>query len=192
MGLNLQEWARESGIPNASGHDWDDVVTLSGLTFQFVSVQHWSARTLWDRNKTLWGAWVIEHKGRRIFFGGDFGYSQDLVDIGWQFEGFDLAMIPVGAYEPRWFMRTMHVNTDEAVAAHIDLQARYSVGMHWGTLRLTDERLDEPPLKLAESLERAGISTDAFFLMQHGQTLSLSDLLASESANSTLMHSSEK
>jgi len=181
MGLNLHEWARDNGIPNVSEHDWGDVVTLSGLAFHFVSVQHWSARTPWDRNKTLWGAWVIEHEGRRIFFGGDFGYSRDLADIGTRFGGFHLAMIPVGAYEPRWFMKTMHVNTDEAVAAHIDLRARSSVGMHWGTFRLTDERLDEPPTMLAQSLAKAGISQDTFFLMQHGQTRRLADLLEIES-----------
>jgi len=185
MGLNLHEWARKNRIPNVSEHDWDDVVTLSGLTFQFVSVQHWSARTLWDRNKTLWGAWVIEHQGRRIFFGGDFGYSQDLADLGEQFGGFHLAMIPVGAYEPRWFMKTMHVNTDEAVTAHIDLRARYTVGMHWGTFRLTDERLDEPLAKLAQSLERAGISDDTFFLMQHGETHPLAELLVKDSVETS-------
>ena len=180
MGLNLLEWARDNAIPNVSEHDWGDVVRLSGLAFHFVSVQHWSSRTPWDRDRTLWGAWVIEHEGRRIFFGGDFGYSQDLVDLGIQFGGFHLAMIPVGSYEPRWFMKTMHVNTDEAVSAHIDLRARYSVGMHWGTFRLTDERLDEPPAKLAESLAKAGVSQDTFFLMQHGQTRLLAELLASD------------
>jgi N-acyl-phosphatidylethanolamine-hydrolysing phospholipase D len=180
MGLKLLEWARDNGIPNVSEFDWDDTVTVSGITFRFVSVQHWSARTLWDRNKTLWGAWIIEHQGRRILFGGDFGYSQDLADLGSRFGGFQLAMIPVGAYEPRWFMKTMHVNTDEAVAAHIDLRANYSVGMHWGTFRLTDERLDEPPVKLAQSLAKAGISQDTFFLMQHGETRRLAQLLAVE------------
>ncbi len=128
----------------------------------------------------MWGAWVIEHEGRRIFFGGDFGYSKDLADIGERFGGFDLAMIPVGAYEPRWFMKTMHVNTDEAVVAHLDLRARYSVGMHWGTFRLTDERLDEPPANLARSLAKAGISQDTFFLMQHGQTRRLADLFVTD------------
>jgi len=192
MGLKLQEWARKNGIPNVSELDWDDVVQLSGLAFQFVSVQHWSARTFWDRNKTLWGAWVIEHEGRRILFGGDFGYSQDLADLGAKFGGFHLAMIPVGAYEPRWFMKTMHVNTDEAVSAHIDLRARYSVGMHWGTFRLTDERLDEPPAKLAQSLAHAGISQDTFFLMQHGETRPLAELLASDPAEGPVLRSAAR
>jgi L-ascorbate metabolism protein UlaG (beta-lactamase superfamily) len=176
MGLNLRAWATNNGIENVTDHDWGDVVDFSGMRFHFVPVQHWSGRTPWDRNRTLWGGWVIEHGNRRILFGGDFGYSQDLRDLGEQFSGFDLAMIPVGSYEPRWFMKTMHVNTDEAVQAHLDLRARHSVGMHWGTFRLTDEPLDEPPAKLAESLAREGISSAEFFLMQHGETRMLEDI----------------
>jgi Beta-lactamase superfamily domain len=94
-------------------------------------------------------------------------------------------MIPVGAYEPRWFMKTMHVNTDEAVQAHADLRARYSVGMHWGTFRLTDERLDEPPLMLAQSLARAGVPDTEFFLMGHGETRLLEDTLMDDTAHDT-------
>ena len=182
VGLNLGEWASAKGVANVSEHDWGDVVRLAGTDFHFVPVQHWSARTPWDRNRTLWGAWVIEQQAHRIFFGGDFGYSPDLPDIGEQFGGFDLAMIPVGAYEPRWFMKTMHVNTDEAVQAHVDLRARYSVGMHWGTFRLTDERLDEPPLMLAQSLARAGVPDTEFFLMRHGETRLLEDILMGDPA----------
>jgi L-ascorbate metabolism protein UlaG (beta-lactamase superfamily) len=182
MGLNLRAWATENGIENVTDHDWGDVVSLAGMQFHFVPVQHWSARTPWDRNQTLWGGWVIEHQDRRILFGGDFGYSQDLSDLGEKFGGFDLAMIPVGSYEPRWFMKTMHVNTDEAVQAHLDLRARYSVGMHWGTFRLTDEPLDEPPAKLAESLAREGISPSEFFLMKHGETRMLGDIFATDLA----------
>jgi L-ascorbate metabolism protein UlaG (beta-lactamase superfamily) len=178
MGLNLLAWARENGIANVSELDWGDVVSESGVNFHFVPVQHWSARTFADRNRTLWGGWVIEHQHRRILFGGDFGYSRDIADLGEQFGGFDLAMIPIGAYEPRWFMKTMHVNTDEAVQAHLDARARYSVGMHWGTFRLTDERLDEPPARLAESLARAGVSPSEFFIMQHGQTRMLAEIFA--------------
>ena len=174
MGLNLRDWAAENGVQNVTEHDWGDIVDFSGMRFHFVPVQHWSARTLWDRNQTLWGGWVIEHQGRRILFGGDFGYSQDLRDLGEQFGGFDL--------EPRWFMKTMHVNTDEAVQAHLDLRARYSVGMHWGTFRLTDEPLDEPPAKLAESLARAGVSPTEFFLMKHGETRMLEDIFANDFA----------
>jgi N-acyl-phosphatidylethanolamine-hydrolysing phospholipase D len=180
VGLGLAAWAGGHGIPNVVELDWWQSAAQQALKLTFVPVQHWSARTPWDTDRTLWGAWVIEHGGHRFFFGGDFGYSQDLADLGAHFGGFDLAMIPVGAYEPRWFMKTMHVNPAEAVQAHVDLKARYSVGMHWGTFRLTDERLDEPPVKLAEALQRQGISPLHFFLMKHGETRRLEQLLETQ------------
>ncbi len=178
VGLGLGKWAERHGIPNVTELDWGDSARSTGLSLHFVPVQHWSSRTPWDRNRTLWGAWVIEHGERRYFFGGDFGYSRDLADAAARFGGFDLAMIPIGAYEPRWFMKVMHVNPEEAVQSHIDLKARFSVGMHWGTFRLTDERLDEPPSRLAEAVAKAGIDDRRFFLMKHGETLKLDELFA--------------
>jgi N-acyl-phosphatidylethanolamine-hydrolysing phospholipase D len=183
VGLGLAEWALRHGIPNVTELDWWQSAGHDSVTLSFVPVQHWSARTPLDTDRTLWGAWVIEQGGHRFFFGGDFGSSRDLADIRARFGGFDLAMIPVGAYEPRWFMKTMHVNPAEAVRAHIDLNARYSVGMHWGTFRLTDERLDEPPVKLAEALARERISPLRFFLMKHGETRRLEQLLKTQAAD---------
>jgi L-ascorbate metabolism protein UlaG (beta-lactamase superfamily) len=180
VGLGLKQWADDEGIPNVSELDWGDSLEAKGLKLHYVPVQHWSQRSLWDRNRTLWGAWVIEHDGRKYFFGGDFGYSQDLADAAARFDGFDLAMIPVGSYEPRWFMKPHHVNPEEAVQAHKDLKARFSVGMHWGTFRLTDELLDEPPVRLAEALARENLSAERFFLMQHGETRRLSELFSAD------------
>jgi L-ascorbate metabolism protein UlaG (beta-lactamase superfamily) len=148
-----------------------------GLKFTLAPVQHWSARGLWDRNRTLWGGWVVEHPRLRAFFGGDFGYSPDLADIGKRFGSFDLALLPIGAYDPRWFMAVMHANPDEAVRAKQDLNARFAVAMHWGTFRLTDERLDEPPLKLAQALSQAGVAPESFAVMKHGETRNLDFLL---------------
>jgi L-ascorbate metabolism protein UlaG (beta-lactamase superfamily) len=180
--LALKAWFLEQGISNVTELDWWESRVHMGLTLHLAPVQHWSQRTPWDRDRTLWGAWVIEHPQMRLLFGGDFGYSQDIADLGTRFGSFDLAALPIGAYEPRWFMSIMHVNPEEAVRAHRDLNARYSVGMHWGTFRLTDERLDEPPRKLAEALSAAGIPPERFFLMKHGETRGLEFLLA-ESGN---------
>jgi L-ascorbate metabolism protein UlaG (beta-lactamase superfamily) len=181
VGLGLKRWAERHGIANVTELDWGDSAQALGLGLHFVPVQHWSARTPWDRNRTLWGAWVIEHEGRRYFFGGDFGYSRDRADAAARFDGFDLAMIPIGAYEPRWFMKVMHVNPEEAVQAHIDLRARFSVAMHWGTFRLTDERLDEPPARFAQARAGAGVPEERFFMMQHGETRRLEELFALDS-----------
>lgn len=175
--LGLKAWMAGEGIQNVTELDWWQASELDGVRFTLAPVQHWSARSLNDRNETLWGGWVVEHPQFRFFFAGDTGYSADFKDIGARFGSFDLAALPIGAYEPRWFMQVMHINPEEAVQIHRDLRARHSVAMHWGTFVLTDEMLDEPPRKLAEARAAAGISPEAFFLMQHGETRSLASML---------------
>jgi N-acyl-phosphatidylethanolamine-hydrolysing phospholipase D len=119
----------------------------------------------------------VEHPTFRFFFAGDTGYSSDFLDIAKRFAPIDLAAIPIGAYEPRWFMRIMHVNPEEAVQIHQDLRARHSVAMHWGTFILTDEPLDEPPHRLNSARHVAGVSAEHFFLMKHGETRKLAPLM---------------
>jgi L-ascorbate metabolism protein UlaG (beta-lactamase superfamily) len=126
---------------------------------------------------------VIEQPSFRFFFAGDTGYSPDFKDIGARFGSFDLAAIPIGAYEPRWFMRVMHVNPEEAVKIHQDIRARRSVAMHWGTFILSDEPLDEPPHRLAAARLAAGIAPEEFFLMKHGETRKLAPMFRSGSAS---------
>jgi L-ascorbate metabolism protein UlaG (beta-lactamase superfamily) len=116
---------------------------------------------------------VLEHPSFSFLFVGDTGYSPDFADIGKRFGPIDLAAIPIGAYEPRWFMSSSHVNPEEAVDIHLDIRARYSVGIHWGTFQLTDEPMDEPPVRLKQVLKKFGIPQDRFFVMQHGETRSL-------------------
>lgn len=176
--LGLKAWFKAQGIDSVTELDWWDSSAQFGLRFTLAPVQHWSARTPWDRNKTLWGGWVVEHPRLRFFFGGDFGYSPDLADIGRHFGTIDLAALPIGAYEPRWFMSVMHVNPEESVRAQRDLNARYAVAMHWGTFRLTDELLDDPPRKLAQALAQAGVAPERFFVMKHGEMRKLDYLLS--------------
>jgi L-ascorbate metabolism protein UlaG (beta-lactamase superfamily) len=140
----------------------------------FVPVQHWSKRTLSDENQTLWGGWVLRHPELSFFFAGDTGYSKDFADIRRRFGGFDLAAIPIGAYEPRWFMKIMHLDPAEAVQVHRDVNARQSLAIHWGTFEgLTDESLYEPPQRLVEERRKAGLSEREFFVLKHGETLAL-------------------
>jgi len=171
--LGQKAWFTSEGIDNVAELDWWDRAHYRGLDIHMVPVQHWSARTPWDRNETLWGGWIIEHANLRFFFSGDTGYSKDFADIRSRFGPIDLAAIPIGCYEPRWFMKANHVNPEEALQIHRDLGARRSVGIHWGTFRLTDELLDEPPRKLAEALSKAGVAPERFFLMKHGETRKL-------------------
>ncbi|SMP40371.1 L-ascorbate metabolism protein UlaG, beta-lactamase superfamily [Desulfonatronum zhilinae] len=181
--LGLKEWF-ERNVPASRGHvrdfDWWDNLEMDGeecrTTVHFVPAQHWSQRTLRDRNQTLWGGWVVEQPDFVFYYAGDMGYSQDTKDIGERFGGFDLAAIPVGAYEPRWFMQSQHINPEEAVLVHRDVQARRSIGVHWGTFHgITDESLDQPIVDLAEARQRHGLAEDDFFLLRHGETRRLDD-----------------
>ncbi|GAA4340005.1 MBL fold metallo-hydrolase [Pigmentiphaga soli] len=152
--------------------DWWGQTVVGPVTFTLLPVQHWSARTPFDRNESLWGAWSVQVRepALRFLFGGDFGYSQDLRDIGERAGPFDLAALPIGAYEPRWFMAPQHVNPAEAVQARSDVRARAAVAIHWGTFALTDEALDQPPRDLAAARHAAGLSEDDFFVMKHGES----------------------
>jgi len=173
--LGIDPWFKEEVSDGSGEHvrafDWWQRIDYRGLDIHFLPIQHWSARTPWDRNRTLWGAWAVRHPQLSFFFSGDLGYSRDLRDIGRRLGGFDLAAIAVGAYEPRWFMRPQHLNPAEAVRAHRDLGARRSFGIHWGTFEdLTDEPLDQPPRDLARARQAAGLSEQEFFLLRHGET----------------------
>ncbi|MGD8640222.1 MAG: MBL fold metallo-hydrolase, partial [Gammaproteobacteria bacterium] len=156
--------------------DWSQSHKINGVTFTAEPCQHWSKRTLFDAFERLWASWVIEAQGKRIFFAGDTGYAKHFKEIGGKYGHFDLALIPIGAYEPRWFMKSYHVNPEESVKIHQDINARYSVAMHWGTFILTDEPLDEPPLKLAEALKKYKIPSSEFEIYKHGETRLLDDV----------------
>ena len=114
--------------------------------------------------------WVLRAPDFSFLFVGDTGYSRDFAEIGARFGDVDLAAIPVGAYEPRWFMKDQHVDPAEAVRIHRDVRARRSVGIHWGTFELTDEPLDAPIGALPTALDAAGVPRSDFFLLRHGET----------------------
>jgi N-acyl-phosphatidylethanolamine-hydrolysing phospholipase D len=168
--LGVDRWLKAQGVARVERFDWWDEKKLLGLDVHMVPVQHWSARSFWDRNETLWGGWVLKTPGFSFFFTGDTGYSKDFKDIGERFGGFDLAAIPVGAYMPRWFMKEQHVDPEEAVAIHRDVKARRSIGIHWGTFELTDESLDEPIGALPAARKKLGVPEDEFVLFKHGET----------------------
>jgi len=171
--LKLKKWFLNLGIENVTELDWNESEKFREWVIHAVPVQHWSSRTLWDRNKTLWAGWVLETNGFRFFFAGDTGYSKDFENIGKKFGQFDLAAIPIGGYEPRWFMKAHHVNPEEAVQIHHDINSRYSIGIHWGTFILTDEPVDDPPRLLRVAAANSGLKTKEFFVMKHGETKSL-------------------
>ena len=171
--LGNKPWFEDLGIRDVVEMDWWDRQSFMGLEIHFTPVQHWSARSFTDRFKTLWGGWYVRAPALSVFFAGDTGYSKDFSDIAARLGPVDFAMLPIGAYEPRWFMEGQHVDPAQSLQIHRDLRARRSLGIHWGTFELTDEPLDEPPQKLAAALRDAGIPAAQFSVIRHGETITL-------------------
>jgi len=168
--LGLAAWFRGLGITNVEEFDWWQQADKGPLRITFVPVQHWSKRTLFDTNESLWGGWVVEGEDIRLVHTGDAGYSPDFRDIGERLGPFDMAFIPIGSYAPRWFMKVMHVDVPEAVQVRADLRAARAIGIHWGTFEyLADEPLDEPPQLLAGQRERHGLRRAEFDVMKIGE-----------------------
>jgi len=155
--------------------DWWDAHELAeGFHIRLTPSRHWSNRVRGLRNRRLWGGFFIHSGGRTAHFVGDTGYEAGLFgEIRQRCGGPDLAMIPIGAYEPRWFMEPQHCNPAEAVQIHRDLGSRQSVAMHWGTFQLTDERRDAPVEALEAALRAAGIPPGAFRALNPGESLTV-------------------
>jgi L-ascorbate metabolism protein UlaG (beta-lactamase superfamily) len=156
----------------AEWHDWEHRVEIgSGITITPVPAQHWSARKLSDRNMSLWASFVIETEAGRVFFVADSGYGD-----GFYFRQarechrpFRLALLPIGAYEPRWFMRDHHMNPAEVVQALVDCGADFALAHHHGTFQLTDESIDAPVLAHTDALDVAAIPQERFRALLPGQ-----------------------
>lgn len=159
-------------VPEIVALDWHDATRLEGhdVTVHFLPVQHWSNRTGFDRNRSLWGSFAVHHPTFRFWFSGDLGYSDAPRVIGEKHGPFDAAAIAIGAYEPRWFMRPQHVNPHEAVQVMLDVRASQAIGIHWGTFALTDEPLDQPPRDLAVAVSSFGLAPERFTVLRPGET----------------------
>jgi L-ascorbate metabolism protein UlaG (beta-lactamase superfamily) len=160
----------------AEGYDWGDRVGIGdGVAVTLVATKHWSARSLFDRNMSLWASFVIETPSGRIYFVADSGYGdgRHFRDVRERHGPIRLAILPIGAYEPRWFMREQHMNPAESVQAFIDCGAGLALGHHWGTFQLTDEAIDAPPAALTEALSAAGIPPKRFRTLRPGEVWQL-------------------
>lgn len=134
--------------------DWWATTRVGDVTVRFVPSQHWSRRGLNDENATLWGGFVVEGASARIYHSGDTAYFDGFTQIAERAGSIDAALLPIGAYEPAWFMSKQHMNPEEATRAFVDLGAREFVAMHWGTFQLTDEAMSEPPERLEREWQR--------------------------------------
>jgi N-acyl-phosphatidylethanolamine-hydrolysing phospholipase D len=159
---------------NIIAMDWSDKQTFKDIDLTLEPVQHWSARGVFDRKNTLWGSWVFQTKQKSIWFSGDLGYSKDIDDLAIKYpNGFDLALIAIGAYKPEWFMGKNHINPEQAVQIHSKIKSKLSIGIHWGTFTLADEALDEPLIDLDKAKKKHNINANEFITLHHGQTVRL-------------------
>jgi N-acyl-phosphatidylethanolamine-hydrolysing phospholipase D len=175
--LGVAGFVRHRGARLVTELDWWQEAELGSARVTCLPAQHFSARGPFDRWETLWASFAVHAGPHAVYFGGDSGYHPDFTAIGARYGPFDVAMLPIGAYEPRWFMRAMHMDPDEAVRAFHDLNARAAPGrrgamvaMHWGTFKLTDEALDEPPVRARAAWARAGAHPDDLWILPHGGT----------------------
>lgn len=164
-------WLRKLGIERIIELGWWQSEFHGQVEAFCLPAQHFSGRGPGDHNRSLWCSWRLEFPDFSLYFAGDTGYAPLFKEIGDLFGPVDLALLPIGAYEPRWFMSPVHINPAEAVTIHREIGARQSVAMHWGTFVLTDEPMDAPPRALAAALQEQHIDPETFRVPQHGETL---------------------
>lgn len=173
--LGNAELLRSLGVTRIEEFDWWQQREVGGARVGCTPAKHFSARGLHDRSRALWSGFTVAVGGRRIYFAGDTAYHPEFALVGERLGPFDLVLMPVGAYEPRWFMHVVHVNPEEAVRAFRDLAAGadplpWMVPIHWGTFKLTDEPMDEPPRRAAQAWRDAGLPPDRLCQLRHGET----------------------
>jgi L-ascorbate metabolism protein UlaG (beta-lactamase superfamily) len=164
---------RSTGIQRIVELDWWQSIDTAGLSVLATRAHHFSARTPFDRNRALWGGFVVTVAGVRIYFAGDTAYAPFFGEVRERGGAIDLALLPIGAYEPRWFMHAVHMNPAEAVQAHLEIAPRQSLGMHFGTFQLTSEAIDAPAQALDDAKRAAGLSDEAFRVPGFGDSVEL-------------------
>ncbi|MFC7303342.1 MBL fold metallo-hydrolase [Streptomyces monticola] len=153
----LGRWFRRRRFTCVTELDWWEAAELGGVRFDFVPAHHWSKRTLTDTCRSLWGGWVLtDDADRKVYFAGDTGYGHWFAEIGGRHPGIDLAMLPIGAYDPRWWLSDVHCDPEEAVRAVADLGAARLAPMHWATFLLSAEPVLEPLTRVRKAWADAG------------------------------------
>lgn len=172
--LGLKKWFSNQGVNNVTELDWHDSISHNDINVTSLPSQHWSKRTVFNSFDTLWSSWLIQVNDFKFWFAGDTGYNEiQFREIGKNYGPFNLAAIPIGAYEPRWFMKNFHINPEEAVKIHKDVFSEKSVGIHFSTFVLTTEPIDEPANKLKQALEKYRIKLDDFLAIKIGEFIFL-------------------
>ena len=177
--LGVGAFLRQRGAREIVEQDWWQSSSIGRMEVACVPAQHFSGRTLGRRNQTLWCGWTLRTEEHGVFFAGDTALHPEFETIARRLGPFDLAILPIGAYEPRWFMGAVHMNPDDCMAAVAQMKpsqngARMIVTAgHWGTFKLTDEPMDEPPRRMRQDWLAAGHPPGDLWVMQHGETRNL-------------------
>jgi N-acyl-phosphatidylethanolamine-hydrolysing phospholipase D len=164
-------WLKRKGFVNTIEVPWFECIQITPeVKLHSTPAQHFTARSPWDRNRGHWCGWLLDGAGCSLWHAGDSGYSPDFIEIGERFGPIDFGMIPIGAYQPRHLMSPMHMNPEEAARVFLETRCRRAVAMHWGTFRLTDEPMGEPPLRLSAALLANQIPGSDFMVGTIGQS----------------------
>lgn len=165
---------RAAGAADVVELDWWQTTRIGGVEVTLVPSRHWSMRLPWDRNDALWGGYVVRGPEGAAYHAGDTAFFDGFDEIARRAGPIDWAMLPIGAYEPRWFMEPQHMCPEEAVEAAHGLAARHMIAMHWGTFRLTDEPLAEPPERTVAAWHARGADPERLWILAVGETRALS------------------
>ena len=174
--LGVGNYLRKHGATSVIEHDWWETSALGGVEFTALPAQHFSGRSLGNRNQTLWCGWAIRSAAHSVFFAGDTALHPEFDVIGRKCGPFDVAILPIGAYEPRWFMSSVHMNPEDALGAFGQLHAHQNgrtlrfLASHWGTFKLTDEPMDEPPHRLRALWRASTFDEEQLWILKHGET----------------------
>jgi L-ascorbate metabolism protein UlaG (beta-lactamase superfamily) len=168
--LGNGRWLQKAGAKQIVELDWWQSHTVDDVEITLVPARHWSMRAPWNRNDALWGGFVYKSPDGTAYHSGDTALFDGFSDIGARLGPIDWAMLPIGAYEPRWFMEPQHMNPEDAGQAFEQLRARTLCAMHWGTFKLTDEPLDEPPTRIRDYFTDHALSSDRLWIFDIGQS----------------------
>jgi L-ascorbate metabolism protein UlaG (beta-lactamase superfamily) len=169
-GLGVTALLEDKGIPGGTDLDWWDETDLSNtVRITFLPCQHWSNRGTCDRFGTLWGSYAITSSAGNVYFAGDTGFGEHFQKAADAFGSFRLAILPIGAYLPRWFMGPAHISPEEAVRAHQILNADHSIPIHYGTFQIADDAYDQPLTELRRALDAEQIPESEFWILDFGE-----------------------
>ena len=180
--LKLGKYFTRNGFSDVNEMDWYDEIKVNDLKITLMPAVHWSKRSLWDTNKTLWGSFLIEYKNKKIFFACDTGYGNIYKELGKKYGPIDLTFINIGAYNfypmsPRKDKSIYHTNPEEALNIGQDLKSKKVLGMHWGTVVLSLEPIMEPPIRFKDNAGKYGFTKDNTILFKIGQVSNLNKIL---------------